>query len=435
MCSMQILLVISLVVQLTYSWDIAVSVGDRIDFHNADGTKTDTVYFESQNITALVYDEVHNMLLYVDKQSDRDNICGYNMTSVEYKCYLDRSGGNVRSLAFDPVSEKLFFTDTKERSINWFSFKPGFKNNDYGNLFIKFKGAIPTDIAVDSCRGYIYWINTNLTRSTIERARFRGSEREIVVTSTYQLDLHSLAIDQKSQKLFFFMPLSNSLVTFYSADLNGRNLKSLHTFTYQGETLLFNHPNTIAVSKNAVISMVAWCLPCLPRYVWTLSPSTTIPFTINTQKVVGIATNYKMSDQVQGISDCSHVTRNYNIDESLKVAKEYESSFCVHGIKVRGQSLCECYTGYTGVRCEESFCNNYCLEGACSFTEEGLPVCRCGVGFTGYRCEVNVCYDYCLNNGSCSLNEEDEPSCECLEGYEGGRCEETINKAGALTYN
>ncbi|KAJ8705640.1 hypothetical protein PYW08_012686 [Mythimna loreyi] len=124
-----------------------------------------------------------------------------------------------------------------------------------------------------------------------------------------------------------------------------------------------------------------------------------------------------------GKSECNQVLDNYETKDSTKIAREYEGPFCVHGIKVIGQSICKCTAGYTGVRCDASVCDNYCLQGSCNFTDDGLPECRCNAGYSGERCELNVCNGYCLNNGTCSLNEEDEPVCECIGEYEGGRCE------------
>ena len=95
------------------------------------------------------------MLLYVDKQSGNDSICGYYIPFVEYKCYIKNSGRDIHGLAFDPITQHIFFTDTKERSVNWLSLEPGSKNDVYGNLLIKLEEGIPTEIAVDSCRGYV----------------------------------------------------------------------------------------------------------------------------------------------------------------------------------------------------------------------------------------------------------------------------------------
>ncbi|KAJ8703962.1 hypothetical protein PYW07_013256 [Mythimna separata] len=418
---------IALLASLASAWDIAVTAGDRIEFYNIGGTKTDTVHFPSQNLTALAYDEVHDMLLYVDKQSGNDAICGYKMSFQEYQCYVERNGRNIQGLAFDPLTEKLFFTDMKERSINWFSFKPGFENKVYGNLLIKLDEGIPTDIAVDSCRGYVYWINTNITSSTIERARFDGSDREVVIKSIYKYDLQSLVIDQQMKQIYWKMPSTKDGNSVYVADLNGKNQEARITQTY----FPLDHVNAFAVTKQYLLS-VSSCTSCNPRTIFQFPKplnnfSFETLFDVSSKGVIGIVTNYKIRDQFEGISECV-IPNNYEIyDSTKKTARQSEGPFCVHGTKFIGQSICKCTPGYTGVRCEASVCDNYCLQGNCSFTDGGLPKCRCEAGYTGDRCEVNVCNSYCLNDGTCSLNEEDEPICECTEAYEGRRCEDSTS--------
>ena len=95
------------------------------------------------------------MILYVDKQSHGDAVCGYKILSMEYECFTERNGRTIQGLAFDPATELCFFTDTNEKSINWFSLKSETTNTVIVNTVIKIDNGIPTDIAVDSCRGYV----------------------------------------------------------------------------------------------------------------------------------------------------------------------------------------------------------------------------------------------------------------------------------------
>ncbi|KAJ8706036.1 hypothetical protein PYW07_010813 [Mythimna separata] len=73
---------IVLYVGCTHSWDVAISVGNRLDFYTND-TKTDTVRLDSHDLGALAYDEVHDILLYVDKQRNNDAICVANYKTKE----------------------------------------------------------------------------------------------------------------------------------------------------------------------------------------------------------------------------------------------------------------------------------------------------------------------------------------------------------------
>lgn len=52
-----------------------------------------------------------------------------------------------------------------------------------------------------------------------------------------------------------------------------------------------------------------------------------------------------------------------------------------------------------------------------------MPTCRCPTGFTGPRCNQQVCTDYCLNNGSCTVNQGNQPNCRCLPTFIGDRCQ------------
>lgn len=133
--------------------DVAITVGDQIEFYT-NQTKISNEGVRFRELTALAYDAVHNILLFVDTQNDNASIFSYDITKKEYKPLVRRrSYENIQGLAFDPVTRKLFWTDTNEKSIYWKSLKPGSKNDTYGNLLIKMDDEVPRAIAVDSCRG------------------------------------------------------------------------------------------------------------------------------------------------------------------------------------------------------------------------------------------------------------------------------------------
>ncbi|KAJ8706045.1 hypothetical protein PYW07_010822 [Mythimna separata] len=412
---------VALCVGLAHPWDLAVTHSDRLEFY-VNNTKTDTVNFDSHKLTALTYDEVHDMLLYVDKQNNNDTICGYGITSKVNQCFMERKGRNIRGIAFDPATELLFFSDTNERSINWISVKSG--SNEYGNLITKIDDGIPTDVAVDSCKGYVYWIITNLTVPRIERALFDGSEKKVVlsISKTDNRDPHSLVIDQQTKRIYWIEPVIKDNIPIYGlyyTDLNGKDkTKIYYLYEFSSGVNPISTLNTLTVSKGGLF-WIDWRLT-VDISVWLLGK---IVWSGNLAQIglhtkydnIGIAANYKIKDQIEGINDCEALT--------FVGPKKCKEPFCVHGVKV-GLSLCKCRPGYIGERCDVSVCeNDYCLNGNCSVNDQGTPTCRCNTGFSGERCEVTACHNYCLNNGVCSLNEEDEPSCECVDNYEGSRCE------------
>lgn len=234
---------------------------------------------------------------------------------------------------------------------------------------------------VFNCR-YIYWINTRLpnTKSTIERARLNGSGREVVISSDYEMDLHSLAIDLQTKKIFFYMPMSTISTYIYRAGLNGKHKEPLLSFTSTpGYANALDSLNSIFISKKFLI-LFDWCLTCgQVRRPW-LFPKLHDNYMgvtyISTKDVVGLAANYKLKEKVHRISDCNHGPDNSLTNDLFEIDTKSEGLFCLHGTKVDGQSLCKCSPGYTGDRCEVSVCENYCLQGNCSFTDQGLPTCR-----------------------------------------------------------
>lgn len=133
--------------------DIAITTGDQLELYT-NQTKTNIESARFRELTALAYDAVHNMLLFVDKQNDNASIFSYHLASKKFQSLVRRrSNENIQGIAFDPVKGMLFWTDTSERSIFWISLMPGSKNDIYGNLLIKTTDEIPRAIAVDSCRG------------------------------------------------------------------------------------------------------------------------------------------------------------------------------------------------------------------------------------------------------------------------------------------
>lgn len=420
MCRAQCLLaLVALSVGLAHSWDFVVTTGDQLEFFT-NGSKNHSEGVQFRDLTALAYDAVHNMLLFVDKQSDNASIFSFNISSAKYQALVKRKAyENIQGLAFDPVKGLLFWTDSNERSIFWISLKPGSKNNVYGNLLIKMDDEIPGGIAVDSCRGYVYWTNTNTNKPTIERARFNGSDREVVIDSDINMPV-SLAIDQRTKKMYWADDREGIHFSIESADLNGKNRTKL----FAG---IHHQPNALTVSKDSIYWVdwgykSVWQLPKTsvmdhePREISTFKPET--PF--------GIAANYNIEDQTEGSDECEALTSlpqdKSAINDAFTIPTD-AGLFCVHGMKVNGKSLCKCTPGYTGERCDISVCQNYCFQGDCSVSAEGQPQCRCNAGYSGERCEVNACHGYCLNNGLCSLNEKSEPECQCIGDYEGSRCE------------
>ncbi|XP_041987335.1 protein cueball [Aricia agestis] len=404
---------------LANSWDIAVTTGDQIEFYS-NKSKTSFESSKFKELTALAYDAVHNMLLFVDKQNDNASIFSFNLMTKKYQPLVGRrSNENIQGVAFDPVTNKMFWTDTNERSIYWISLWPRSKDNIYGNLLLKMKDEIPRDIAIDSCRGYIYWTNTNIKKATIERARLDGTERTVIIDSDIYMPV-SITVDQHSRKLYWADDKEGIHFTIETSNLDGSGRKTLLAGTQ-------HQPNSITVSKDSIY-WVDWGY----KQVWIL-PKNATPnsepeefLSFNEERTFGIVANYNIADQTNGIKECKNLatlSQTKTVINDTTPILEDLGLFCLHGKKTDIYT-CQCSTGYTGKRCETSVCHNYCLRGECSVLPSGFPTCKCPAGFVGERCEVNPCDNHCVH-GTCSVSGVDA-TCTCEKGYTGVRCEKVI---------
>lgn len=110
-------------------------------------------------LTALAYDAVYNLLLFVDKHSDNASVFSYNFTSQSTHALVrKKSYEQIEGVAFDPLTGKLFWTDLDAKKIYYKSLKGNEKgtlkgNDDFGTLLFHVDDQNPRAIAVDSCRG------------------------------------------------------------------------------------------------------------------------------------------------------------------------------------------------------------------------------------------------------------------------------------------
>ncbi|KAJ8713388.1 hypothetical protein PYW07_013758 [Mythimna separata] len=327
-----VLALVTLLVGLAHSceWDIALA-GDNmlaLLYKNGTGACFEGIGIES-DFEHLTYDIVHNRMILVDGKKTQDTlIITYNFATrkklpLVKRNLNDRFLSSVLSLAYDPVTEILFWSDAY--AIYWFSLKPGFTNNVYGNRLFSFSKYRPTSVAVDSCKGYIYWIKSESGGpSKIEKARFDGSDREIVIEENLH-DGRNLVIDQQTQKMYWtedttkIKPtqfIQDKQYSFQSADLNGENRTTFYT------TRNF-HPRTLITSKDFIywvynfdLDYSLWQLPKNPTEDTRpqgISVRGTIPFHYS------IAAKYKIEDQIQDIQDCeplrSLLPKNQGTDE------------------------------------------------------------------------------------------------------------------------
>ncbi|XP_047026820.1 protein cueball-like [Helicoverpa zea] len=166
------------------------------------------------------------------------------MSTQKHKVLV--TGKDIGGFTIDPIRAVLYWTDIAERSIFWISFKQGYKETYNKNLLIKMEDEIPRAIAVDICKGYVYWTKTNSTKPTIERVRFDGTEKEVLIDESIN-DSVSLAIDQQTLKMFWADNTRNKKYRIFSTELDGSKTELI-----SGDSGTDFKPNALTVSRDLI---------------------------------------------------------------------------------------------------------------------------------------------------------------------------------------
>ena len=151
------------------------------------------------------------------------------------------------------------------------------------------------------------------------------------------------------------------------------------------------------------------------------------------------------------------IDRSYHAFPMPRQVTARQSPCGANGRCERGATECTCYSGWTGVLCDQPLCpagcsgRGVCRDGACACndgwagldcaTPEPCPrgwapsgggqracsgrgtckagTCKCFHGYKGAACELTECYAGCNGHGHCQLN----GTCTCDVGFAGFACE------------
>ncbi|XP_077281393.1 low-density lipoprotein receptor repeat domain-containing protein cueball [Temnothorax americanus] len=442
-----LLLLCNLVVA-TYarSWDLAVVIGNEIDFFARNSTPMGHASIgDAVALTGVTYDDTTRTMYLSDVRNNvsifSNDLTERNFTSTPL--LKKESGMHIVGIVFDTSSRTLFWVDALKDIIAQMRVP---LNGELGDpvVLLNLTGSSPRGIALDVCNSRIYWVNSNISNPSIECSNLDGSDRTIVIKENLYEPL-SVAIDHAERKLYWIDDVEGIHFKIERSNLDGSQRELLVHSKHQ-------QPVYLAVDSESIY-WSDWVYSA----IWTMPKSAKagdIPIKFKSYydsrrdaDPAGIVTRDNVG-QIDCATILSTIEKRTNLSvpaprpaatfNNLTTSTEESdlttesSKYCLNdGHLNKTSNTCRCKEGFSGPFCEISLCHNYCLRGKCIVNHHGFPECICTDTFSGTRCETDVCNDYCLYDGECSV-QDGRPSCSCKYS-KGTRCEEPNDIAEICT--
>ncbi|KAI4470371.1 vitellogenin receptor-like protein-related-related [Holotrichia oblita] len=405
--------------------NLAVTINDQIKLLTRNGTVVGAT-LSFTRLKALTFDNVRHQFIASDMNQQNDTI--YSISLKEEGNYnnpiVQDLPDDIQGLAIDPLTDILYWTDPKYKSIHSVSLNDPTK----AEIFMQFDKEEPQDLAIDSCRRYLYFTNAFNDRPSIDRINLNTKQHEVIVDSGLHTPV-GIAIDYVAKKLYWSDSGPGIYFRIESATLEGKEREIVIYDTHQrpfglavdSEFIYWTDINNNALWKRKKNHSGSKASGRSPLKHFEERPQGLIA------KHLGFA----------GTPDCENVmnlTREYSesttefYEQFVEEVTEKMEIQCLNNGKLTGNA-CLCPTGYVGPFCEIPLCHNFCMHGKCGFTANGYPKCTCNAGYIGNRCEIYVCDNFCLNNGTCvhDSNEIWGAKCNCTAKFIGSRCEINID--------
>ncbi|XP_011635569.2 LOW QUALITY PROTEIN: protein cueball [Pogonomyrmex barbatus] len=433
-----LVLLCNLVVAYARSWDLAVVIGNEIDFFARNSTLMGHANIgEAVSLTGVAYDDTTRMMYLSDVRNNvsifSNNLTEKNFTSTPL--LKKENGMHVIGIVFDTSLHTLFWVDALKETIAKMHVS---QHGEPGDPVIlhNLTGNNPRGVALDVCNSRIYWTNSNTTNPSIECSNLDGSDRRIVIQENLYEPL-AVAIDHAEQKLYWIDDVEGIHFKIERSNLDGSERELLVHNKHQ-------QPVYLAVDKESMywsdwVHSAIWTMPKKAKVgdypiqfkSYYNSKRDADPAGIVTRDNVGqidcatiLSTIEKRTNLSAAVLRSAVETFNNLTTSTEESDLTTESSkYCLNnGHLNKTDNTCRCKEGFVGPFCEISLCHNYCLRGKCIINHHGFPECECADTFSGVRCERDICNGYCLFDGECSV-QNGRPVCSCKYS-KGTRCEE-----------
>ncbi|KAJ6647666.1 Prolow-density lipoprotein receptor-related protein 1, partial [Pseudolycoriella hygida] len=348
-----------------------------------------------KNTIGLSYDFAHSKIFYSDVHSSTINSVFFNGTN---HTTIVNQQLSVEGLAYDDLSDQLFWTTNSDSSIRAIDMKiigsDSSSNTKHVRQVLKLsRQDKPRGISVEPCLAMVYWTNWNSNAASIQRAYISGFGKESIITTEIRMP-NALTIDYAQHKIYW---ADARLDKIERADYDGSNRVVLtHSMPI--------HPFAMAVYGD-LLFWTDWVLNAVMR-ANKYSGSDVVWLRKGIPRPMGIAAVHNTT------SDCS-------VTDLCFLNGGCEDVCSVVGGKVK----CECTRGKlasNGKTClQTGFCKSnqfMCKSQECipiELTCDSIKHCMDGSDENIAYCNVRVCpqdYIQCNNRRCMPANQT------CLDG-------------------
>ncbi|KAK9502461.1 hypothetical protein O3M35_011237 [Rhynocoris fuscipes] len=219
-----------LTIILTLFSNIAVSSEKQIELLTHKGDLVASIRHSLSHASALAFDSIHSVL-YVSDTSERNvSIFRIHVTkdgkSGLLQPVVQSNVKFIEGLAYDAVSSTIFWSTGSEKTIMSARLDENKTELAVGSVLHKFSDELVYGIAVDSCRGKLYWTNCNVAKPSIERSDLNGNNREVVV-STRLFRPMAVTISQADRLMYWVEEKTGYLFSVERCALDGSNRQTI----------------------------------------------------------------------------------------------------------------------------------------------------------------------------------------------------------------
>ncbi|CAB4065537.1 unnamed protein product [Lepeophtheirus salmonis] len=361
---------------------IVISFEDRLEIIDGESTNVIESFSLSPTVNYIVSitSDGHKLFL-SDYRDEGTTIFEVSLgKKLQILPLVEQNSLNMaEGIAFDSKSKKLYFSDSRKRQISSILLTKEKKlqnvitmDSPHGKL---------RDVAIDSCNRRLYWVNWDSNRPRIEFLNldlnsYNSSATQIFIDSNLSKP-RSLIYDYWDLRLYWIDTDENHKYKIERAfsDSSGR------TVVCKGND---NSPYDITVTENHIF----WS-------DWM-----------------------NMSSRPMGIASLSFPNKCIEKESVIKYSTEL--------VEETNDNIMKPST----VTMSSEICQNYCIHGNCSLSAINFPICHCQFGYSGSRCQNDLCHNYCLNKGICRFptSNKGKPICQCIGEFNGARCQFDMSK-------